>query len=152
MLTGICIGQGETLPYDEEYQHFQCLFSVLPHFDLHDELSSELQHRCSYIKQTIMELIHVHSFDNCLEIARFFILYMMENLFFTNASNTLPAGYVAAVMELSFDSPVSYDVWTPLLGYLYHSLDHRCVVGVDPRPLQGFGRFYSTGTMSTSVT
>lgn len=105
--------KGQTLPYDEEYQYFHHLSSVLPHLDLHDELSSGLQIRCSYIRQATNELIHGGTSENHLEIARLFILYMMRNLFPTNASNMLPVGYVATVVELSFDSRITYDLGFP---------------------------------------
>jgi len=53
---------------------------------------------------------------------------MMEYAFFSDSSNKLPTRHVADFVELSFDAPTRYDWGTPILSYLYHSLDHQCVV------------------------
>lgn len=139
MLTGIAIGQGATLPYDEVFQDYARLSDLFPHLDVEEGVTGTFHIRCSYIKSAIQNLLSMQPRVHHLEIARLFVLYMMGNLFFTNASSTLPCGYVAVVAEFSFDaSPTVYDWGTPILAYLYRSLDLQCVVSPKVTSITGF--------------
>ena len=85
MLTGIPIGQGATLPYDELYQQYDLLASIFPHLNLRGGGLTNNQHiRTLFMKQAVMDLVERPPAFHHLEILRLFILYMTGHLFFTN--------------------------------------------------------------------
>ncbi|KAF6157130.1 hypothetical protein GIB67_041591 [Kingdonia uniflora] len=65
--------------------------------------------------------------ENDITIARTFILFMMEHLWFQTANDTIPLGYLTAVTNL--DEAAEYDWGSAILVSLYHGLDTAVTTG-----------------------
>ncbi|KAF6137702.1 hypothetical protein GIB67_023636 [Kingdonia uniflora] len=65
--------------------------------------------------------------DDDITIACAFILFMMGYLWFQTANDTLPLGYLAAVVDL--DEAAQYEWGSAILASLYHGLDTAVTTG-----------------------
>lgn len=141
MLSGISIGDADLppLPYDERWREKALVYNLFPHLDAtEDNFQSATAIRVSSLGAAIESILQHYTSDFDLELARLFLFYLMGNVFFSNSSSSVNVGFLEAVSSVDFDTPIVYDWGTPILAYLYSSLDRQCVVSTTQRSLCGF--------------
>ncbi|KAF6168125.1 hypothetical protein GIB67_011510 [Kingdonia uniflora] len=117
MLTSLSIDQYPTqVPYDGTWSILSNVRQLLSNID------------SSHIKNENVNIAHLRTYltiaadrEDDITIARAFILFMMRHLWIQMANDTVPLGYLAAVVDL--DSAAQYDWGSAILASLYHGLD-----------------------------
>ncbi|KAF6164197.1 hypothetical protein GIB67_010167 [Kingdonia uniflora] len=123
MLTLLSIGRYRTqVPYDDTLSILSNARQLLPNID------------SSHIKSGNVNIAHLRTYltvvanrEDDITIARTFILFMMEHLWFQTANDTVPLGYLAAAADL--ESAAQYDWGSAILASLYYGLDTAVTTG-----------------------
>ncbi|KAF6172231.1 hypothetical protein GIB67_024853 [Kingdonia uniflora] len=142
MLTGISFGRGHELPYDKRYsklEEAEKMFSGITSSDIwYGNIT------LAYLKKWKEPLNpRLYNYDPHMDIvyARAFITYMMGNLFFSNGSTSLWAGYLAALIDYNILGASGFDWGTPIMAVLYRGLDEVLVLR-DGKVKKSITRFY----------
>ncbi|KAF6164090.1 hypothetical protein GIB67_017674 [Kingdonia uniflora] len=110
MLTGISFGRGHELPYDERYSKLEKAEKIFLRIVSSDIMYGNIT--LSYLKKWKEPLNpRLHNYDSQMDImcARTFIAYMMDNLFFSNGSIYLRAGYLTALTDYNILGALPFD-------------------------------------------
>ncbi|KAF6159438.1 hypothetical protein GIB67_032209 [Kingdonia uniflora] len=129
MLTGLKIGIGRELPYDERYSKLEEAEKMFPGITRTDIRYGNIIP--AYLKMWKEPLnSHLNNYDPQMDIvyAKAFIAYMMGNLLFLNGSTSLRAGYLTALTDYDIIGALSFDWDTSIMTALYQGLDEVSVL------------------------
>ncbi|KAF6165679.1 hypothetical protein GIB67_012576 [Kingdonia uniflora] len=123
MLTSLSIGRYLTqVSYNDAWYILSNARQLFPNIDFSHIKSGNIS--ISYLRTYLT--IAADREDN-ITIARAFILFMMEHLWFQMANDTVLLGYLATVADL--EEAAQYDWGSAILASLYHSLDTAVTTG-----------------------
>ncbi|KAF6163327.1 hypothetical protein GIB67_025191 [Kingdonia uniflora] len=123
MLTSLSIGRYPTqVSYDNTWSILSNARQLLSNID-----SSHIKSGNVSISYLRMYLTVADDREDDITIARVFIIFMMRNLWFQTANDTVSLGYLAVVADL--DSAAQYDWGYAILAFLYHGLDTAVTIG-----------------------
>ncbi|KAF6145257.1 hypothetical protein GIB67_041452, partial [Kingdonia uniflora] len=143
MLTGRSFVRGRELPYSKRYSKIEEAKKMFPGITSSDIRYGNIT--LSYLKKWKEPLnLRLHNYDSQMDIvyARAFIAYMMGNLFFSNGSTSLQAGYLVAVTYYDILGASHFDWSTPIIAALYRGLDEVSVLR-DKKVKKSITRFYA---------
>ncbi|KAF6164552.1 hypothetical protein GIB67_025378 [Kingdonia uniflora] len=129
MLMGISFGWGFELPYDDKYSKFDEAQTLFPKITQDDIRYSNIA--LAYLKtwkDPSNPRINSYNQDIHLVYAQIFIAYMMGNIIFSNANTSLPAGYLATLIDHHILGTSRFDWGTPIMPHLYQELDEVSVL------------------------
>ncbi|KAF6142732.1 hypothetical protein GIB67_018443, partial [Kingdonia uniflora] len=129
MLMGLFLGMGLELPYDDKYSRFDEAEKMFSGITTNDIRYGKIT--LAYLKTWKAALnpeLNNYSQDMDIVYEGAFIVYMMGNIFFSNASTSLLAGYLEALTDHHIIGASKFDWGTPIIVDLYQGLDEVSVL------------------------